>query len=115
MRPIISLCWPDKALSPNFRSRSHWPRTNALKKARKEAWATAMVAKWNTIRPEGRVALKVTFYPPDNRARDRDNLIASLKPIQDGLADALGIDDSLFDVTYSFGPASKPGRVEVEL
>lgn len=115
MKPAIILSWPAKALSPNFRSRSHWPRTRALKMARQEAWANALMAKWNTLRPDGRLSLKVTFCAPDARKRDLDNLIASCKPHMDGIADAIGVDDSRFDVDYSFGAAARPGRVEVAL
>lgn len=74
-----------------------------------------MVAKWNTLKPQGRVCLAVTFYPPVTRERDRDNLIASFKAHQDGIADALGIDDRNFDVTYTVEAPAKPGRVEVTI
>ena len=43
-----------------------------------------------------RVHVRVTFHPPDMRARDLDNMFASIKGGLDGLADALGIDDSWF-------------------
>jgi len=40
-----------------------------------------------------RIALWLDVYPPDRRARDDDNIIASFKAGRDGLALALGIDD----------------------
>jgi Holliday junction resolvase RusA-like endonuclease len=45
----------------------------------------------------GPVALTITFVQPDRRARDRDNLLAALKPSLDGLADALGVNDAQFE------------------
>ena len=45
---------------------------------------------------EGRLHLWIDFYPPDRRARDDDNMIASFKSGRDGIADALGIDDKRF-------------------
>jgi len=53
------------------------------------------------------------FYAPDKRRRDDDNIIASMKAARDGIADAFGIDDHRFAVTYKFCEPEKPGRVEV--
>jgi crossover junction endodeoxyribonuclease RusA len=65
--------------------------------------------------PEGaplRVTLRV--YPPDKRRRDWDNIIASLKSGLDGIADALGIDDSRFRLSIEMLPeVMKGGRVDV--
>jgi crossover junction endodeoxyribonuclease RusA len=57
----------------------------------------------------------MTFCPPDKRRRDRDNLIASMKAATDGIADALGTDDSKFIVTYAMGSPVKGGSVEVTI
>lgn len=59
--------------------------------------------------------LKYSFCPPDNRRRDRDNLIASMKAATDGIADALGIDDSKFDCSYALGEPIKGGCVHVTI
>lgn len=40
-----------------------------------------------------------TFYPPINRTHDKTNLLASMKAAQDGVADAIGIDDSKWTPT----------------
>jgi crossover junction endodeoxyribonuclease RusA len=45
-----------------------------------------------------RIAMWLDFYPPDRRARDDDNIIASFKHGRDGVALALGIDDKRFRV-----------------
>lgn len=47
------------------------------------------------------ICLSLEFYPPDNRRRDRDNIIAAFKAGQDAIADVLGRDDSEFHVTYA--------------
>jgi crossover junction endodeoxyribonuclease RusA len=65
--------------------------------------------------PEGaplRVTLKI--YPPDKRRRDWDNIVASLKSGLDGIADALGIDDSRFRLSIDMLPEVVKGwRVDV--
>ena len=43
--------------------------------------------------PKG-LDVALIFVPPDRRARDLDNLLASMKSGLDGLADAIGVDDS---------------------
>lgn len=110
----IDLPWPDKVLSPN--ARTHWARkAKATKLAR--ALAGWMVTEaMGPIKPSWeRAKLAVEFCPPDRRRRDRDNLIASLKAATDGIADAIGIDDARFIVTYSIGEPCKPGVVRVTI
>ena len=60
---------------------------------------------------EGKVKVAIKFYPPDNRKRDRDNMIASFKSGQDGVADALGMDDALWVPEYDVGGALTGGQV----
>ena len=112
----IELGWPAKALSPNFRSRSHWPRTNAIKDAREWAYLAALEIVPKCFKHNGaRMPFLITAYPPDKRERDDDNLIASLKAARDGIAQALGIDDKLFDQRLQWGEPVKHGRVVVSL
>lgn len=122
----ITLPWPDAKLNPNRSKGMHWGGTAALrKKAKNEAfWLTrgAMmehIALSPNVLPcatGSAVPVVITFVQPDKRARDRDNLLAALKPSLDGVAGALGIDDSNFDpvtVRREYGP--KPGSVIVEV
>lgn len=112
----IVLPWPAKPLSPNYRSGSHWPKTRAVKAARKLACGEAMAAGWHRLTlGDGPINLRVTFHPPDARARDRDNMIASTKAMHDGLSDALGVDDARFHPEYRFAEPKKPGCVVVEV
>ena len=108
----ISLPWPDKVLSPN--TRLHWGRkARAVKSARETAfWLT-----WEAIggrRPGwARAALTWEFCPPSKRRFDTDNLVSQHKAANDGIADALGIDDHLFVSTYRMGSPVKGGAVVV--
>ncbi|HYG07332.1 MAG TPA: hypothetical protein VD865_13135 [Stenotrophomonas sp.] len=92
----LTLPWPERLLHPN--SRPHWrPKATATKSARETAQVLAMAAGWKAAQlPEGRLHLWIDFYPPDRRRRDDDGLLASFKAARDGLAQALGIDDSRF-------------------
>jgi hypothetical protein len=62
--------------------------------------------------------LKITFYTPDNRKRDLDNLLAAMKPALDGMAQAIGVDDALFDEIHlkkTKAQNKAAARVEIEL
>ena len=121
---LIELPWPDAKLNPNRSKGAHWGSTVTLrKKARDDAmWVTkgAMAQKltraqvWRPGEPE--CAVVITFVQPDKRRRDRDNLLSALKPALDGIADALGINDSQFEpMTLRREYGSKPGCVRVEI
>jgi crossover junction endodeoxyribonuclease RusA len=65
---------------------------------------------------EGVVHLFIEFMPPDRRARDDDNLIASFKSGRDGMADALGINDKLFRIhPFVSDKTMKNGAVSIRL
>ena len=92
-RQMVVLPWPPAALSPN--ARSHWAiRSRAAKSYRLQCFLFARQA--GLVAPEGRILLDLEFIPPTMRRRDDDNLTAAFKAGRDGLADALGIDDSRF-------------------
>lgn len=115
---LIELAWPAKPLSPNFRSRSHWPKTNALAAAKKEAWgATKAAMNGGKFSHDGltKIPFIVTAYPPDRHDRDDDNLNASLKGHRDGIAKALGVDDKFFEQRLQWGEPVKGGKVVVAL
>lgn len=117
---MIVLPWPDKGLSPN--SRLHWAAKGTLrKKARQWANNAALAAIPFGMREvrakfsgDGPIPVTVTFYPPDRRQRDDDNMVGSFKSYRDGIADALGVNDRRFRPIYVFADPEKPGRVTVE-
>lgn len=110
----IKLPWPHRNLSPN--ARTHWAALAlAKKRARHTAfWLTqeAMNGEWTT--PES-LHLSITFNPPDGRARDLDNMLASIKAHCDGISDALGVDDSKWSLSITRGEPVKGGQVVVEV
>ena len=62
-----------------------------------------------------RLHLKITFAPPNRRARDLDNLLASLKSGLDGLCDVLGVDDSKWSIEISKADDRIGGFVEIDV
>lgn len=98
MRFEVTLPFPPSTLNPN--RKGHWAKVAKAKRDyRSQCWLYSVEAgAGRATLPEGRLALWLEFYPPDRRKRDDDNMIASFKAGRDGLADALGIDDSRFQV-----------------
>ena len=97
----IKLPYPDRALNPNVR-RVWQASLKPKREARDTGYYAAIEAaagcgQWHqrllfdTDKP---LRLRIAVYPPDNRKRDLDNIVASLKPYQDGVFDYLGLDDS---------------------
>lgn len=91
----LVLLWPDKALSPN--ARVHWAKkAKAAKCYRNHAFVNCRMKKLSAPETIGKLHVWIDFYPPDKRRRDSDNLLASIKNALDGIAEALGVDDSRF-------------------
>ena len=113
----FELPFPAKILWPN--GRGHWA---AKAKAFKEhkAWAfyglKAMLGPSlpHTVKDGEPVDWAVTVHPKTANRVDDDNARASLKAYQDGLAQALGVDDSWFrPPSLAFGEPVKGGKVIV--
>jgi hypothetical protein len=64
--------------------------------------------------PEGDIPILVRFYPPHNRG-DRTNYGNRCKPIFDGIAEAMKVNDRRFIPTYIYFDPEKPGRIEIEV
>lgn len=110
----VELPWPDKRLSPN--ARVHWSsRYRKTKTARGDARILAKAIMGRDGRPswvDGDLHLTLVFCPPDRRRRDDDNCIASCKAYRDGIADALGVDDSAIRISsVRWVDPEKPGSV----
>lgn len=108
----IELPWFDKDLSPN--STVNWKAKH--KKRQKQKNDSCFICVSEKIPyTAGSYHLKITFFPPDNRRRDLDNCLASLKGALDGIAMACKMDDRDFQpLTVQFGETCKGGKVEVE-
>lgn len=99
MKELI-LPWPSlKPLSPNWRG--HWGAKAAAKKQFRLAWSLAAVQQGAARIDADRLHVQIEFVPPDRRARDLDNMLASCKSGVDGLADVLGVDDSKWSLSIS--------------
>lgn len=108
---LIRLGWPNSALSPNSR-KDRRSITDIRKRAKQEGWAEA---KKHRAEIAENAHILIEFFPPDNRRRDLDNLLASMKSHLDGIASAAGVDDAGWSFTISKGPKVKGGAVLVHV
>jgi crossover junction endodeoxyribonuclease RusA len=112
----IDLPWPPRVLSPN--ARPHWAALYRAKKAYKQ---TAKLLTLEAL--QGRkcyatdwlIVVKLIFHPASRRRYDADNMIASLKSGLDGLAEALDIDDSRFQLLPLSGEILDEACVTVKI
>jgi crossover junction endodeoxyribonuclease RusA len=114
MKPIaLIMPWPImRELSPNWRG--HWSGKARAKKKLRAAWAGAALEQGARRLMVDALTVRLVFVPPDKRARDLDNLLASCKAGLDGLADVLGVDDSRWSLAISKA-AEQGGFVRVEV
>jgi crossover junction endodeoxyribonuclease RusA len=105
----FTLPFPAKSLWPN--GRAHWAeKARAVKTARQAAWAAALAAGAKALPLGHAFDIAVTVHPKTRNAIDRDNCVAALKSYLDGIADALGVDDRLFNTpSIAFGEPIKGG------
>jgi crossover junction endodeoxyribonuclease RusA len=106
---VVELPWPPKELSPN--ARHHWATAAKAKKGYRSRCKTlgegqALASVKNS---SDRVLVHLTFFPPDKRSRDWDNMIASMKSGLDGLADAMGVDDSRWRLSFDVSDVPEKG------
>lgn len=96
----LTMPWPVmRELSPNWRG--HWSCKARAKKVLREAWYYEALAQGARKIDADRLNLRIEFVQPNKRARDLDNLLASIKAGLDGLADVLGVDDSKWSLQIS--------------
>lgn len=114
MNATVFLPWPDRRLSPN--ARVHWSSLARAKKAAKNAaYYTVLEAGVGKTLADS-LSVRYSFFPPSRRAYDLDNLVASMKAAADGIALAIGIDDSKWNIAVSpRGPVEKNGMVKIDL
>jgi crossover junction endodeoxyribonuclease RusA len=74
----------------------------------------AIPPEWRSAHPVS-LSVHLEFCPPDKRARDLDNCIASNKAALDGLALATGVDDARWHLSCSWGPVARGGAVVVKV
>ncbi|MBL4664995.1 MAG: RusA family crossover junction endodeoxyribonuclease, partial [Nitrospinaceae bacterium] len=89
---IVQLPYPPKELNPNHRI--HWAKKAKITKSyKRECGYQCVLQGVGGINTET-VRVTVRFYPPDNRKRDLDNVIAASKAAFDAVALHIGVDDA---------------------
>jgi crossover junction endodeoxyribonuclease RusA len=95
---ILDLPYPHKALWPN--GRAHWGEKSKQTRLHR-AWGFAAMRAClpPCFKHNGeRISIRLTVHPKGRGvAPDKDNAIAACKSYLDGIAEALGVNDSLFD------------------
>ena len=61
------------------------------------------------------LVVTAVFSPPDRRPRDRDGMLSSIKAYLDGIADVIGVDDSLWEIAVRKAPPRQGGNVRIEI
>lgn len=106
----VTFPWPDPQLSQN--GRGSWRKRAQLVKASRTA--SAELAWRHGLNPFcGLTIDAVTFNPPKRGTRDKGNMVALFKSVEDGIADALAVNDATFDPAYIVGPKSEHGAIVV--
>lgn len=109
---MIVLPFPPSALSGH--AKGHW-RGKSTVTSKWRAWAFAAAKEAKAQAPAtGDIIVRVRFIPPDRRG-DRVNFPNRCKPIFDGIADALKVNDQRFLPVFEFAEPCKPGRVEIQI
>lgn len=110
---MIELGFPPASLSGHANGNNRWAKIKVTKEWREKARAATEAVRY-VIPEEGDIRIHITFVPP-NRRGDRVNFPSRIKPIIDGVADALGVNDSRFLPQYHFCAPEKPGRIEIRI
>lgn len=109
----IELPFPAAILAGHAKGNGQWKKIAATKEHR--GWARSAALDAGLTAPEsGDIRVHVSFIPA-NRRGDRVNFPNRLKPYYDGIADALGVNDSRFLPSFEFCEPQEPGRVIIEV
>lgn len=123
MSLIVRLPWPDSRLMPNRKNGKSWVSTSKIKTQQRAAAYLCTKAALSLSGDQAwkeYIPLSLLYMPPDKRHRDLDNLHAGSKAILDGMAQALGIDDSRFrpvlvDSVYCGGEGAVIAQIGVQI
>ena len=114
---VISLPWPPVELNPN--KRLHWSKKSRVAKSYRAICRAitqqAARKRYYTFSDDGKIALTIIFRPPDNRARDDDNMLSAFKSGRDGVADALGVNDKRFATRFDVLDSVSGGSVTISV
>ena len=110
---MIELPFPSSKLAGHSKG-THWSTSKVVATHRADAFHATRKARLGVMPSKGDIAIEVHFYPRDNRG-DRVNFPNRMKPYFDGVAEALGVNDSRFLPSYHFYAPGKPGRVVLKV
>lgn len=116
---IIRLPFPPRALFPNRKAGKSWATSHAAKvyarEGAREAARTALATISESVRemvatPGKNIPVSLVFVAPDKRRRDLDGCLSASKAALDGIAQAMGVDDSRFNpILLNYVAGDKPG------
>lgn len=113
---IVRLDFPAPELFPNAKAKSggRHRAMPAKAKAKHDAFMLAKQAMGDWKAREGLIPISIVFVPPDRIKRDWDGMAGAAKHALDGIAMAIGVDDSRFrPVMIDIVDAKKPGAMLV--
>ena len=115
---VVVVPWPHRYLSPN--SRVLWQaKAQVSRNARLTAnWlAKELFGCGNQAHPiNDLINIRLVAHPLTRHKRDEDNIIASMKPYLDGIADAIGVNDASFHFQeLEMSTTKRPAEIEVWL
>lgn len=124
-RPVpttLEFPWPPPQLMPNFKRGHHWSKyRKQANAARTLGWGMTVQALGPTAkvlygRVEGVVLIEIEATPPlrPGGVPDEDGLRGACKHYLDGIADALGVNDSRFTFAQMvWHPKAGSGKVVI--
>jgi len=111
----VTYPWPGSALSLNG-SHGHWSkRQRAAKPLREQSYWLTKAAQDRAFPGDDEIMVSVTFHPPSRRRFDLDGLLTRSKPILDGFADAIEVNDYRFALTLRRAEPKEGGAVVIEV
>lgn len=116
-KKVIVLDFPPKDLFPNRASGKHWGSLYKLKSDYRESSTWLAKSQLGDWKHNGNpIVLTLAFHMPDKRWRDADNCLAAAKAGIDGLADALMVNDRIFNpIIVQRILGEKPGKLIITL
>lgn len=115
MAGLIELPWPPAKLSPNGSHGSHWAWAAAGRKYHSDCAILLKSQSVPKLFVDKPVMVELAYCPPTKRLCDLDNLLARTKHGIDALAEALGVDDQIFEYWLRRGEPVRHGKVLVRL
>lgn len=116
-KKVIVLDFPPKDLFPNRSSGKHWGSLYKLKSDYRESSTWLAKSQLGDWKHNGNpIVLTLAFHMPDKRWRDADNCLAAAKAGIDGLADAIMVNDRIFNpIIVQRILGEKPGKLIITL